>query len=116
MKKLFLILILTLVSGWAWALPEAIVAKEYAADTQVKASSGYVYSVVITFTSAAVGDEAWLFDAASATPNTAQCHVTAATANATAVCGPYTSANYFDTAIFFGFRSSGKVTADIQWI
>ena len=119
MKKIILVLAFLVICGRAWALPDNVISQEYNSDTQIKSSSGYVYDVEITFTGASVGDEAWLWDATSAQPvsnlSSFRCHVTTATANSSVNCGPYTSANLFNTAIYFGYRSSGKVTADIQW-
>lgn len=120
MKKIILVLGFLAFCGRAWALPDNVISQEYTADTQIKSSSGYVYDVEITFTGATAGDEAWLYDATSAQSastnlSSFRCHVTTATANSSVNCGPYTSANLFNTAIYFGFRSSGKVTADVQW-
>ena len=126
MKKIILVLAFLVICGRAWALPDNVISQEYNSDVQVKASSGYVYNATITFVGGAAGDEAWLWDATTpqtvaqgqtvgSTLGTARCHVVAGAANAVAVCGPYTSANYFTTAIYFGYRSAGKVTVDIQW-
>ena len=126
MKKIILVLAFLVICGRAWALPDNVISQEYNSDVQIKASSGYVYNAVVSFKGGAAGDEAWLWDATSAQTlaqgqtvgtniGTARCHIVANGANFTGVCGPYTTTNLFTTAIYFGFRSSGTVTADIQW-
>ena len=130
MKKIILVLALLVFSGRAWALPDNVISQQYNSDTEIKSSSGYVYNAVVTFVGGAAGDEAWLWDATTAqtaaqsistgtgpgnTVGTGRCHIVSNGANFTGVCGPYTTTNLFTSAIYFGYRSSGKVTIDIQW-
>ena len=126
MKKIILVLAFLVICGRAWALPDNVISQEYNSDVQIKASSGYVYNAVVSFKGGTAGDEAWLWDATSAQTlaqgqtvgtnfGTARCHIVSNGANFTGVCGPYTTTNLFTTAIYFGYRSSGTVTADIQW-
>jgi hypothetical protein len=126
MKKLFFIAVLLMFCGKAWALPDNVISQEYNSDTEIKSAGGYVYNAVITFKGGAAGDEAWLWDATTyqtlsqgqtvgTNIGSARCHIVSNGANFTGVCGPYTTTNLFTTAIYFGYRSSGTVTADIQW-
>src|SRR5437867_1174321 len=118
MKKFLMLLFLSLfvigLNCKAWALPDRVSANEYTTTTQVKSSSGEVFSVHVSYIGVTAGDKIQIFDSATSSGTVRYTCVASTTSGS---CGdPLTVANYFGTGIYYKeTKSGGSFITDIQY-
>lgn len=115
MKKMLLVLILMFVLGgpFAMAVPDQASSVEYTGNTLVKATSGTVYSVHVTYIGVTAGDFIKLIDSTTSSGTVRFTCVASATSG---TCdAPLRVANYFGTAILYTeSKTGGTFRTDIQ--
>lgn len=118
MRKLLIVLFLGLgVLGFncrAFALPDFTIPAVKTTDSQVKATPGTVYGLVVSYAGVTIGDKIELKNSTDSS-GTAIITVVASTANGTVVI-PLTVGVIFTTAIFYDATvSGGAFTTTVQY-
>lgn len=117
MKKQILtltLLFLLALTPFSYALPDFMTPTTKTSDAQVKATTGIVYGVIVSFAGVTAGDK---IEIKNSTDNsgTSQITVIAPAANGTIVV-PLPVGTYFATAIYYDeTKSGGTFTTQIQY-
>lgn len=117
MKKLILFLILFLSGGFSWATPDIATSTEYSGNTQIKSSSGTVYSINVAYIGATAGNYIQILDGVGTTASTSPIRFTCVASASSGNCLSTTNvAYYFGTGIFYKESNNGSSVfkTDIQ--
>lgn len=112
--RILLAIMISLISYNAWAsCPDVLAPTEYTGSQSVKATSGVVCSVTMSYSGVAAGDKIQLYDNTSASGTIRLTLI--ASASAGTIIKQYPFGAYFGTGIYYKENNhAGTITTDIQ--